>query len=140
MMEHTDRKCVIKDSRERQVIDVCLDDVRIRQFASRGKGSFHRVAKIDTDYVSRPKLRRQLRMPSLSTTAFEHNFVFEEFSGDWSYPGKKLILVTFLKLIEVLPLPTKFRGGGRFVLFHFINRSKARHPTHNGPNFAARIA
>src|SRR6266536_6656243 len=113
-MQHPDRKRVIKHARERQVIDVCLDDVRVRQFPRRGKGSLIRITKIDTDDISRAKLGGQLCMSSLPTTALEHNLVFEEFADDRSNPGEKLVLVAFLELIEVLPLPTKFLGGGCF--------------------------
>src|SRR2546430_4402362 len=68
MMQHPDRKGIIEYSRERQVIDVCLYDVRVRQFTRRRKGSFHRIAQIDADYVSRAKLCGQLCMSALSTT------------------------------------------------------------------------
>src|SRR5437868_11928446 len=138
-MQHADRKCVIKDAREGQVVDVCLDDVRVRQIPRRGKGSLNRIAKIDSDNISRAKLGRELRMSSLPATAFEHNFVFEEFAGDRSNPGQKLVFVTSLKLIEVLPLPTKFLGGGCLVLLHFVNRGKARHSTHDGPGVITRL-
>src|SRR5205823_9278998 len=122
-----------------QVIDVCLDDVRVRQFPRGGKGSLDRIAKIDTDDISRPKLGGQLCMSSLPTTALEDNFIFEEFAADRSNPGEKLVLVAFLELIEVLPLPTKFLGGGCFVLLHFINCDKARHAAHNGPGVITRL-
>ena len=133
MVQHADRECVIKDSRERQVVDISLDNVRVRQFARRGERSLNRVAKIDADDISGAKPRSQLRMSSLPATAFKHDFVFEEFSGDRSNPREKLLLVAGLELVEMLPLPTEFLGGGGFVLGHFINRGKARHATHDGP-------
>src|SRR5258708_1583232 len=139
MVQHPDRECVIKDSRERQVVDISLDDMCVRQFAGRGERSLNRVAKIDADDISGAKPRGQLRMSPLPTTAFEHDFVFEEFSGDRSNPGEKLVLVACLGLLEVLPLPTEFLGSGGFVLCYFINRRKARHPTHNGPGVITRL-
>src|SRR5882724_4870237 len=139
MVQHSDRECVIKDSRERQVVDISLDNMRVRQFAGRGKRSLNRVAKIDADDISGAKPRGQLRMSPLPTTAFEHDFVFEEFSGDRSNPGEELVLVACFRLGKVLPLPAEFLGGGGFVLLHFIDGGKARDATHNGPGVITRL-
>ena len=43
-MQYADRESVIKHARKRQVINVCLNDMHIFQFAGCGKGRFYRGA------------------------------------------------------------------------------------------------
>ena len=115
MVQHADRERIVKLARERQLINVRLNDVRIFQMARGGKSSFHRVAQIDADYFARAPTRGELRVTALSAAAFQHDLVLEKLGTDRRDPAEKLIRVELVALREVLPLPTEIFGGGGFV-------------------------
>ncbi len=75
MMQDADRKRVIKRARQRQMVDVGLNNVRIRQVARGFKRRLDRRAEIDADNVARAPLRGELRVTSLAAAAFEHDLV-----------------------------------------------------------------
>src|SRR5690349_1167352 len=109
MVQHANRKRVIKLPRQRQSIDVRLNDVRVRQRTRCRKRRFNCTAEIDPDDVFRAPTSRELRMTSLAAAAFEHHFTAKEFRGDRCDPAEKLFRVTRIFLSEMLPLPTETR-------------------------------
>src|SRR5215203_5078816 len=107
MMQDADRKRVVKLLRERQVKNVSLNDVNIRQRTRGSKRRFHSYAEIDTDNLARTPARGQLRMPPLAATAFEHHFVAKKLRLHGRDPADQLFRVAFVFVREVLPLPAK---------------------------------
>src|SRR5687768_13618043 len=117
-MQHADRERIVKLSRERESINVGLNDVRVWQRTRRGKRSLHRYTEIDPDDVLRAPTRRELRVTSLAATTFKHDFVAKKLRRDRGDPTQKLTSVARVFLREVLPLPTKAGSSGTFVAFH----------------------
>src|SRR5687767_4841385 len=114
-MEDAYRKRVVKLAPQRQTINVSLDDVRVWQTTRGGKRRLHGLAQIDSDNFTRAPLRGELRVTSLATTAFEHNFVAEKLRRDWRDPTKELLRILLIFLGEVPPLPTEVLSGRLLV-------------------------
>src|SRR5689334_8786192 len=126
-MQNPDGERVIKLARERQTIDVRLNDVRVWQRTRRSKRCLDRRAEIDADYVLRAPTRGELRVASLAATAFEHDLIAKKFRRDRRNPTEKLFGVARVFLREVLPLPTEPRGRRAFVALDRCEVSKPRH-------------
>src|SRR5689334_21078938 len=107
MMQDAYRKRVIKLARQRQMIDVGLDNVRVRQAAGGVKRRLYRRAEIDADDVASTPLRSELRVTSFAAPALEHNLVAEKLRCDGRDPTEKLFGVALVDVGEMLPLPTK---------------------------------
>src|SRR5205085_10484913 len=110
VMQHADREGVIECALERQVIDVCLHDVRAFTLARRRVSRLNRVARINPDDITRAPLDSQLRMSPLAATTFEHNLVAEKLRLDRREPTAQLLRVTLVPLRKMLPLPTEVRS------------------------------
>ena len=106
------------------MIDVGLNDVRVRQRTSGGKRGLNGRAQIDADNLARSPTRGELRVPALPAASFEHNLVAEKLRRDWRDPAEELLRVFFIFLREVLPLPTETLGGGAFVTFDLFADSQ----------------
>src|SRR2546425_7477210 len=125
-MQHADRECIVKDSCEGQVINVCLNDMHVSQLTGCGKGGLHSSAKIDADYISGAPTCDQRSVSSFSASAFEHSLVLEK---PWDHrrdPAKELIRVEFVMVGEVLPLPAKVLRRGGFVRLKILGRCETR--------------
>src|SRR3989440_5959025 len=127
VMQHADREGVIERALERQLINVCLDDVRAFMFARRRISRLDRVACINPDDITRAPFERQLRVSSLAATTFEHNLVTKKLWRDGLEPTEELLRVTLVLLRKMLPLPTKVLDGRSLLRRQCLFINKARH-------------
>src|SRR2546423_519815 len=121
-MQHADRECIIKYSSEGQLINVCLNDMRVFQFTGCGIGGFHSSAKIDADYISGAPTCGQRSVSSFSASAFKHNLVVEKSWDHRRDPAKELIRIELITVSKVLPLPAKVLSGSGFVSLKILGR------------------
>src|SRR5438034_4893983 len=126
MVQYTNRKCVIKNSRKRQAVNIRLHHVRVGHVTSRSVCGFNCVAQIDADNILHPPAGSQLGMPPLATTTFQHNLPGKKLRLDRRNPAKKLFRITFISLSEVSPLPAKLCCCVRFVCCELIKPGKPR--------------
>jgi hypothetical protein len=89
------------------VIDVGLDDVRIRQRTRSGKRRLHGFAQIDADHFTRAPFRGELRVTSFAAPAFEHDLVAKKLRRDRRDPTEKLLGVRVVDVVKCSPLPTE---------------------------------
>src|SRR5687768_17272603 len=118
MMKHTNRKRVVELARQRQPVNVCLNDVRVGKRTRGHIRRLHRLAYIDTYNFTRAPLRGKLRVTPFAATAFEHNLVAEKLRRNGSDPAEELFRVALVCLSKVLPLPTEVLSGRLLVLLH----------------------
>src|SRR5882724_2776243 len=140
VVQHTDGEGVVKNTREWQMINVSLNDVRVFQFAGCSKRSFHRVAEIHAYYIARAPARGQWRVTTFSATAFQHHLIPKELRTNRRDPTQKLIRVELIGLDEMLPLPTKVFGGRGFIGLEFFRRAEARDTANNRKDALTGIA
>ena len=114
--------------------------MNVRKLAGRRKCGFDRRAEIDPDHVNRSPPGRQLRVTTLAASSFEHDLIFEKLRCDGSNPGQKLLLIPFISLSEVLPLPAKTRRSGGSIFGDSFDCGKARHAADDGPGARTRGA
>src|SRR2546427_7211601 len=138
MMQHPNRKRVIEDSGERQMVDVGLDYMHILQGPGGREGGFDSVTQVHANYFARAPARCQLRVPAFAAAAFEDQFVLKEFGLDGRDPAAKLFGVAFIPLRKMGPLPAKARRGGGLVGFHFFKTREARNTSRDGKATRAR--
>src|SRR5687768_4299510 len=139
MMQHANRERVIKLSRQRQPVDVGLNDVHVWQRTRRGKCSFNCAAEIYPDYVSRAPTRGELRVPALAATSLEHHLVAKKLGRYRRDPAEKLLSVTLIFVREMLPLPAKVIRCCTFITLNFRQISEARHTGVNGKGTGASV-
>ena len=137
MMQHAHRKRVVELARQRQPVNVGLNDVRVWQRTRGGKRRFDRRAEIDPDHISRAPTRGELRVTSFAAPAFKHHLVAEKFGRDRRDPTEKLFGVARVFLREVLPLPTETRSRRAFVAGDFGEVCEARHTAGDGKRLSA---
>src|ERR1044072_6779575 len=125
-MQDANRKGVVKLPREWEMVYVSLDNVRVRQRTCSSEGCFNRGAEIDTNHVSCSPACGELRVATLATASFEHDFVAKKLRRHGRDPREKLFRVSLILLGEVLPLPAKPRGGGALIALHLIEICKTR--------------
>src|ERR1700738_1865012 len=109
-MQNADRKRVIKGTRERQIVNIGLDDVRIRKTTSCRERSFNGRAEVNPNHLTRSPLGGQLSMTPFAATTFEYDLIFEEIRRDRSDPAQKLLFILLISLSEVRPLPAEPRS------------------------------
>src|SRR5689334_9046427 len=132
VMQYTNGKSIVELARERQVINIGLDDVRVGQRSRSDKGCFDRDAEIDTNHVACAPACGELGVPAFAATAFEHDLVAEEFRRHRRDPTEKLFRVAFVFLCEVLPLPTETGGGRALVTLDVFEISETRNTGGDG--------
>src|SRR5689334_9723775 len=93
VVQDADRKGVIKFPRQREMVYVRLDDVRVWQRTCGGEGSIDGAAEIDADHLACSPTCGELRVASLAATAFEHHLVAEELRRHGCDPAEKLFCV-----------------------------------------------
>jgi hypothetical protein len=103
---------VLEDTPQRQVINVSLNDVRIRQVTRVDESGVHGVGNVNADYVRGPKSGCQGDVTTLSATAVENHFALKEVFANRVNPVKKFCLVGRLNLGEVGPLIPERSGCG----------------------------
>ncbi len=106
-MKNANRESVIENFFQRQFVNVRLNDVRVRQMPRALKSRLDRRAQIYSDHFTRAPSRCQSRMPRFAAAAFENDFIFEEFRLDGFQPAQKLLVVFFIFLSEMRPLPAE---------------------------------
>ena len=81
-MKDPNGECVVEGFRERQIVNVCLNDVGIRHI-DRGRVSrLHCSTEINTNNISSAPLCDELSVSTFSTTSFEYNFVVKKLRRD----------------------------------------------------------
>jgi len=78
VVKHADRKRIIKGLSQRQVINIGLYNVNVRQLAGRGKRAINSVAKVYPNNFCCTPLSRKLRMTTLATASFKYDLVAKE--------------------------------------------------------------
>ena len=131
MVQHANRERVIKLPRERQPIDISLNDVRVWQRARRCEGSLNGRAEVDTDNFLRSPARGKLRVTALAATAFKHHLVAKKLRRYRRDPTEKLFSVTRVVLGEVLPLPTEVRRRRLLITLDVRQWRETRNTTRN---------
>src|SRR5258705_4407603 len=126
VVKHADRECIIECASKRQPVDVCLNDVDVAKLSRSGKSCFNRRTQVNPYNISGFPGSRQLCVPALAATAFEHNLVCKKLGLDRCDPAQKLFSITIIGLGEVLPLPAKPFSGRFFVVFYVIQICKTR--------------
>jgi|SRR5579863_930661 len=77
MMDYADAVNQIERLPERQVQDVCLYNVHVRQLPCVSKGHLHRIRQIDTDNSASRELSSQKHVTPFSTPGIQYDSVFE---------------------------------------------------------------
>src|SRR5215813_14834019 len=86
MMKDADRKRAVEHSLQRQMINVGLNDMSVREVSGRGKGDFNGIAQIDGDDVLNAPAGNATRVTTFTASTFKHDFSHEELSIDRGNP------------------------------------------------------
>src|SRR6478672_1848885 len=78
-------------------------------------------------------------MPSLAATSFKNQLVPKKLRSNWSNPFQKLIVIKFVVLSKVLPLPAKVFSGCSLPFTNHFTSYEARYATQNPKLALARI-
>ena len=70
-------------------------------------------------------------MTAFAAAAFENDFIFEKFGFDRLQPAEKLLVVFFVFLRKMRPLPAEIFGSFGFVLLDFRQIGKTRNAAHD---------
>src|ERR1043165_10274707 len=87
VMQHADRESVIENRLERQLINIRLHDMRVRERACRRKRRLDRRAQINTDDIACAPAGGQLCMTALAAAAFENYFAAKKFRAHGRDPA-----------------------------------------------------
>src|SRR5215216_110220 len=120
MVQNADGERVIKLSRQRKVVYVCLNDVCVGQRTRGGECRLHRGAEIDSDHVACSPACGELRVTPLPAASFEHNLVAKKLRRDGRDPAEKLFRISLVFLCEVLPLPAEARSRSTLITLNLI--------------------
>ena len=115
MVENPDRIDKVERSadripRERRMVDIALDHVRVWHLPHVGICSFDCLAEVHGNNLPRSIGSGVEGVPAVATTGVEHDFVAEEFGLDWMDPIKKLRFVLIVEFDKLLPLPPESSG------------------------------
>src|SRR5947209_13355107 len=117
-MKHANGECVIEGAPQWKIVKVCLNHVRVLEFARGGESRFDASAKINSYDVACAPSSGQLRVSPFAAAAFEHDLVAEEFRRDGCYPAKELFRILRVSLRKVRPLPAEILRGRGLLFFN----------------------
>src|SRR5439155_11018168 len=101
VVQHADTKGIVKCFLERQLEDVALDDVSVRQTACERERRLDAVAEIDADDIRGSPFGRKLCMPAVAAAAFEDDLALKEFRCYRLQPAEQLVGVFLVRLREM---------------------------------------
>src|SRR5687767_4949183 len=111
--------------------------MHILRSAGGRKRRFDCIAQVNANNIARSPLRREQSVPSLTAATFQHHFVFKKILAHRSEPAEHLLLVSWVDLSKVLPLPAKAGGRGRFIFLNLREVREPRHPANDGKRLHA---
>ena len=104
MMQHPNGKGVIENRLQRQFVNVCLDDVSVRQVFGISIGGFDSNAQVYANDGFCPPFANQPRMAAFATAAFDNGFASHKTWRHGRNPIQKLFFMVIGDVIELQPL------------------------------------
>src|ERR1700741_1664951 len=101
------------------MVNVGLNNVGVRQGASRRVSCFNCRTQIDGDNLACSPTRREQRVTPFTAATFEHHLVAKKLRLHGRKPAEKLLRVMLVGLREMLPLPPEALGSRAFVTLDF---------------------